>query len=386
MGGGPDYMNSQETTADMMKAYIQNMPDLVRTTGENILPMERAQLAAQREIAPGQADLALSLGQKYMPGFTKLGIDQASQQAQGQAASDLALMQGKGKELAQAALAQQKELDPEYYKSRGESSDALSKLFGSLDDPNGGLSGAEHEEVSRSLARDNASRGNTDPTAESTVRSAMNMGSAGAARKSQKQQAIGSAIGAATGAIPGFKSGMDALQLTTGRPATPNTGMAQFGGVTSVGQNTMNLGGQLLNQAGSFAQQNQQNQATKKGFIDQFSQVMGSLPSCCWVFAEAYGGFGKIPWYVRASRDAYATATNRAGYRDFAKVVVPLMQKSAVWRALIMLSLVQPMTAHAAWLVRENNYGWVFKPLQVLWLTFFHLLGARDGKDVEVFG
>lgn len=389
MGGGPTYQGSVETTKDMMDAYIKSLPDLVRVTGQNMQPMEQALVDTQRAIAPQQAQTSLDLARHYLPDFTQLGIDQAAQQAQGQAKSDLDLMNGTGRQLAQAALAQQKELDPEYYATRGDTAGAIHRLLASLDDPNGGLSGAEREEVTRSLARDNAARGNLSPTAESTVQSAMQMGSAGAARKSAKQQAMAQAIGSATGAMPAMKSGMDALQLTTGRPATPNVGLGQFGGVQSVGNNTMALGGQLLNQAGTFAGQNQQNRATQKDFFDKFQQTMqgiGSVVSCCWVFAEVYGGFGKIPWYVRASRDAYATAQNRAGYRRFAKVVVPLMQRSALCRKLVMLFLVCPMTAHAGSLVGRNRYGILFTPLQRAWLGFFHLLGALDGTSVEVFG
>lgn len=389
MGGGPTYQGSVETTKDMMDAYIKSLPDLVRVTGQNMQPMEQALVDTQRAIAPQQAETSLKLAQQYLPLFTRLGTDQAKQQAEGQAASDLALMRGTGKQLAQAALAQQREIDPEFFATRENTSAQLARLLGSLDDPNGGLSGAEREEVTRALARDNAARGNLAPTAESTVQSAMQMGSAGAARKAAKQQAMGQAIGLATGAMPAMKSGMDALQLTTGRPATPNVGLGQFGGVQSVGNNTMALGGQLLNQAGTFAGQNQQNRATQKDFFDKFQQTMqgiGSVVSCCWVFAEGYYGWDNIPWYVRASRDAHATAQNRAGYRRFAKVVVPLMQKSALCRELVMLSFVRPMTHHAAWLAGLNKSGWLFTPLQKAWLGFFHVLGALDGESVEVFG
>jgi hypothetical protein len=197
-------------------------------------------------------------------------------------------MAGPGRELASNTLAIQQILDPEFYKSRGQAGDALTSLFGSLDDPTTGLSGAEREEVTRTLARDNASRGNLDATQNSTVEAAMQMGSAGQARKSQKQAAIGQAVQAAAGAMPAFRTGVDALQLTTGRPSTPNVGLGQFGGVQQVGNNTMQLGSQLMQPTGTFAGNNQQNQATKKDIFDKTSQIMGSIPSvsCCWTFRE----------------------------------------------------------------------------------------------------
>lgn len=389
MGGGPTYQNSQETTADMMKAWTQYMPELIRVTGENILPMELAQLQAQQQLAPQQAQLSYDLAQKYLPQFTQLGINQASQQAMGQAASDNALMAGPGKELAANTLAIQQILDPEFYKSRGQAGDALTKLFGSLDDPTTGLSGAEREEVQRQLARDNASRGNLDATQNSTVDAAMQMGSAGQARKSQKQAAIGQAVSAAAGAMPAFRTGVDALQLTTGRPSTPNVGLGQFGGVQQVGNNTMQLGSQLMQQTGTFAGNNQQNQATKKDMFDKFGQVaggLGAMTSCCWTFREFTDKFPNgVPWYVRASRDAHYTPARREGYRLFSKYMVPLMQKSKVIRLIVDATFVDPLTKHAAWLAGLNKYGWIFEPLKIAWLSFFQLLGSRNGEPAEAY-
>ncbi len=388
MGGGPTYQNSQETTADMMKAWTQYMPELTRVTGENILPMELAQLQAQQQLAPQQAQLSYDLASQYLPQFTQLGVDQARQQAMGQAESDVALMAGPGRELAANTLAIQQILDPEFYKSRGQAGDALTKLFGSLDDPTTGLSGAEREETTRQLARDNASRGNLDATQNSTVEAAMQMGSAGQARKSQKQAAIGQAVQAAAGAMPAFRTGVDALQLTTGRPSTPNVGLGQFGGVQQVGNNTMQLGSQLMQQTGTFAGNNQQNQATKKDTFDKVSQVMGSIPSvsCCWTFREFTDKFPNgVPWYVRASRDAHYTPARREGYRLFSKHMVPLMQKSKVIRLIVDATFVDPLTKHAAWLAGVNKYGWVFEPLKVAWLGFFQLLGSRNGEPAEAY-
>lgn len=364
------------------------MPDLVRVTGQNMLPMEQAMLDTQRAIAPGQQQLSLDLAQQFMPQFTELGLQQGRQQAMGQAANDAALMAGPGRELAANTLAIQQVLDPEFYRSRAQAGDALSRLFGSLSDPNTGLSGAEREEVTRSMARDNAARGNVDPTQLSTVEAAMSMGSAGAARKSQKQQSIANAVGAAAGSMPAMRTGIDALQLTTGRPSQPNFGLSQFGGVQSVGNNTMQLGGQLMQQAGSFAGNQQNNLAAKKDIFDKTSQIMGSIPSvsCCWTFREFTDKFPNgVPWYVRASRDAHYTPARREGYRLFSKHMVPLMQKYPLVRAIVDLTFVDPMTKHAAWLAKVNNYGWVFEPLKIGWLFFFQLLGSRNGEPAEAY-
>ena len=212
------------------------------------------------------------------------------------------------------------------------------------------------------------------------------MGSDGPLRKAQKQTAIGQAIATAAGAAPALRSGVDAYQVTTGKPSS-NTGVARFGQTdTQQGGATQNFGQSFLQNTAQFASNQQNNLATKKDAFDKFSQVMGSLPSCCWTFREFTEKFPNgLPWYVRASRDAYYTPARREGYRLFSKFMVPLMQKSSIIRGIVDLVFVDPMTRHAAWLGGENNYGWIFHPLQKLWLGIFSLLGSLDGTPAEVY-
>lgn len=214
----------------------------------------------------------------------------------------------------------------------------------------------------------------------------MNFGGAGAARKAQKQSAISSAIATAAGAAPTLRSGVDAYQVTTGKPSS-NAGVARFGQTdTQQGGATQNFGQSFLQNTAQFASNQQNNLATKKDAFDKFSQVMGSMPSCCWTFREFREKFPDgIPWYVRASRDAYYTPARREGYRRFSKTMVPLMQKSRIVRYIVDAILVDPMTKHAAWLAGVNKTGWVFHPLQKVWLGIFSLLGSLDGTPAEVY-
>lgn len=386
MGGGPEYQNTEETTAQQMEAYTKYLPDLLRTVAANTGVVERAQQGLSRELAPQQAQLQYDIAKEFMPGFTQIGIDQARQQAMGTAESDAAMLAGPGREVITNLTEAQRLADPEYFKNREMSMDALAKLFTSLDDPSGGLNGAERAEVERSLAQSNTERGNTGPTNIGTVEAAMNFGGAGAARKAQKQTAIGQAIATAAGAAPALRSGVDAYQVTTGKPSS-NTGVARFSQTdTQQGGATQNFGQSFLQNTAQFASNQQNNLATKKDALDKFSQVMGSLPSCCWTFREFREKFPDgIPWYVRASRDAYYTPARREGYRLFSKFMVPLMQKSSIIRGIVDLVFVDPMTRHAAWLGGENNYGWIFHPLQKLWLGIFSLLGSLDGTPAEVY-
>lgn len=386
MGGGPEYNNTTETTADQMEAYIKYFPDLLRTVAQNTGTVERAQQNLSRELAPQQAQLQLDVAQRFMPGFTQVGIDQARQQALGTAETDAALLAGPGRNVVTQLTEAQRLADPEYFRQRELAMGAMEKLFGSLDDPNAGLSGSERAEMDRILARENTARGNVGPTNVGTVEAAMRFGQAGAQRKAQKQTAIGQAIATAAGAAPSLRSGVDAFQVTTGKPSS-NLGVTRFGQTdTQQGGATHNFGSQFLQNTAQFASNNQNNLASKKDMFDKFSQVMGSLPSCCWTFREFTEKFPNgLPWYVRASRDTYYTPARREGYRRFSKFMVPLMQKNKLIRALVDLTLVDPMTRHAAWLGGENKYGWIFHPLQKVWLATFSLLGSLDGTPVEAY-
>jgi len=276
--GDPEAPTATETTDESMKAYIKHLPNLLRVSSENILPTEQAQLNAQKQISPQQSQLELDLLREFGPQFAEAGGKVAGQNALSQANNDLAVLQGPGRQLAREASAVAQEADPEYYKSRELGLKALEQLFGSMDDPNGGLSGAERAEVERSMNRDNAARGNMNPTAQSTVTNAMKFGAAGEARKANKQQRLAGAIGAATGFMPAAQSKVDTFQLVTGRPSQ-NFGADRMSGVKPVGDSTYQFGSQLLGQTNSNAQQANQINSQRKSALDKAMSYTSSLAS-----------------------------------------------------------------------------------------------------------
>lgn len=249
--GDPAAPSASETTAQMMQGYAQNLEPLLRVTNRNILPTEQAQLDAQRQLAPQQNQLELDIAKEFGPQF-----------ANARAASDLSVLQGPGRDLAREATAVAREADPEYYKGREIGLKAMEQLFGSLDDPSGGLSGSERAEVERSMNRDNAARGNNNPTAIGTIENAMKFGAAGDARKANKQQRVANALGVASGFLPAAQSKVDTFQVVTGRPS-------QQPGVAPVGQNTYQFGSQLLGQAGANAQQTNSINANRRSGLDK---------------------------------------------------------------------------------------------------------------------
>jgi hypothetical protein len=385
VNGSPVIPNTQESMESVMKAYR-----------ENIIPMIQQQVAAARqyepemqklreEISPREQALNAQLYQQFGPEFARIGSQIARQNAQAQAETDLGIVSGTGRELVREAMRTQKEADPEAYRARELALQNLEQLQGSLTDPNAGLSGAERAEIDRSLARENYARGTgATPTATSTVSNAMAFGGAGEARKQQRQSAIANAAQLAAGAVQPLSSRIDTFQLTTGRPSI-NQGEARTGGAREVGQESNAMGMNLFGNASQMRQQENQLNAQRKTGLDQFTQVMGSLPSCCWTFAEAFYGWDNIPDSVRVSRDLHYTPQRREGYRMMSRWLVPKMQQSKVWRAVVNALLIKPMTAHAEWYVNGKGFGWIFSPLQKTYLAVWEHYGARAGVPAEEY-
>jgi hypothetical protein len=385
VNGGSPAPTTQESMAEVMKAYRENLLPMIQQQVSAAKQYEPAMQDLREQISPREQQLNADLYRQFGPQFAKTGSDIARQNAQAQAETDLGIVGGTGRELVREAMKTQKEADPEAYRARELALANLEKLQGSLTDPDAGLSGGERAEIDRSLARENFARGTgATPTATSTVSNAMAFGGAGEARKQQRQSAIANAAQLATGAVQPLSSRIDTFQLTTGRPSV-NQGEARTGGAREVGQESNAMGMNLFGNASQMRQQENQINAQRKSALDQFSQVMGSLPSCCWTFAEAYYGWDNIPDSVRVSRDLHYTPQRREGYRMMSRFLVPKMQQSKVWRAVVNALLIKPMTSHAEWYVNGKGFGWIFSPLQKTYLAVWEHYGARAGVPAEAY-
>jgi hypothetical protein len=383
--GSPPAPSTQESMADVMKAYRENVIPMIQQQVAAAKQYEPEMQRLREEISPREQALNARLYEQFGPEFARIGSEIARQNAEAQAATDLGVVRGTGRDLVREAMRTQKEADPEAYRARELALQNLEQLQGSLTDPNAGLSGAERAEIDRSLARENFARGTgATPTATSTVSNAMAFGQAGEARKAQRQSAIANAAQLAAGAVQPLSSRIDTFQLTTGRPSV-NQGEARTGGAREVGQESNAMGMNLFGNASQMRQQENQINAQRKSALDQFTQVMGSLPSCCWTFAEAYYGWENIPDAVKVSRDLHYTPRIREGYRMMSRFLVPRMQRSKVWRAVVNALLIKPMTAHAEWYVNGKGFGWMFSPLQKTYLALWDYYGERAGVPAAVF-
>lgn len=383
--GSPVIPNTQESMESVMKAYRENIIPMIQQQVQAARQYEPEMQRLREEISPREQALNARLYEQFGPEFARIGSDIARQNAQAQAETDLGIVSGTGRELVREAMRTQREADPEAYRARELALANLEQLQGSLTDPNAGLSGAERAEIDRSMARENFARGvGATPTATSTVSNAMAFGQAGEARKAQRQSAIANAAQLAAGAVQPLSSRIDTFQLTTGRPSV-NQGEARTGGAREVGQESNAMGMNLFGNASQMRQQENQLNAQRKTGLDQFTQVMGSLPSCCWTFAEAYYGWENIPDAVKVSRDLHYTPRIREGYRMMSRFLVPRMRESKVWRAAVNALLIKPMTAHAEWYVNGKGFGWMFSPLQKTYLALWDYYGERAGVPAAVF-
>jgi hypothetical protein len=383
--GGSPAPGTQESMAEVMKAYRENIIPMIQQQVTAARQYEPEMQKLREEISPKEQALNKRLYEEFGPEFARIGSQIARQNAQAQAETDLGIVSGTGRELVREAMRTQKEADPEAYRARELALANLEQLQGSLTDPNAGLSGAERAEIDRSMARENFARGTgATPTATSTVSNALAFGQAGEARKAQRQSAIANAAQLAAGSVQPLSSRIDTFQLTTGRPSI-NQGEARTGAAREVGQESNAMGMNLFGNASQMRQQENQINAQRKSALDQFSQVMGSLPSCCWTFAEAYYGWENIPDAVKVSRDLHYTPRIREGYRMMSRFLVPRMQRSKVWRAVVNALLIKPMTAHAEWYVNGKGFGWMFSPLQKTYLALWDYYGERAGVPAAVF-
>jgi hypothetical protein len=389
VNGGSPAPTTQESMAEVMKAYRENLLPMIQQQVSAAKQYEPAMQDLREQISPREQQLNADLYRQFGPQFAKTGSDIARQNAQAQAETDLGVVRGTGRELVREAMKTQKEADPEAYRARELALANLEQLQGSLTDPNAGLSGAERAEIDRSLARENFARGTgATPTATSTVSNAMAFGQAGEARKQQRQSAIANAAQLATGAVQPLSSRIDTFQLTTGRPSV-NQGEARTGGAREVGQESNAMGMNMFGNASNMRQQENQINASRKDALDSLTQGVSaaggiSKLACCWTFAEAYYGWNNIPDEVRVLRDLEYSLQKREGYRRMSRWLVPLMKKSSLVRELTNWLLIKPITSYAKYYVHDEGNGWIFKPLKDLYFATWEDMGARAGVPNDV--
>lgn len=230
-----------ETMANVLQSTQQYLPGVIEAISAQQPAVARMQAEVDRDVSPiyanTQADIFDTAGRRLAE--TGREISSADQLASAKTESDI--LSQFGPDLVAAATRLMEQADPEYAAQRRLVADANTKLLASQDPTQ--LSGSERGEVEKAVAR----QGDTNPNSTvNTVENAMTYGSALA----DKQSRFGETVARIAATLPTLRSGIDAFQVATRRPAVPNAGTANFvGGQQGAGQNAWNTGNQFFQNA-----------------------------------------------------------------------------------------------------------------------------------------
>lgn len=279
-------------SADNIRIVSDLLPYLTDAVNQQALPSALTALNVAQATSGPYAQLMVDLYNQYGPQLNAIGNEINRRNAVANAQTDKEVLTGAGTDLVKAADKLQREQDPEYYATRANTADSISKLLSSID-LSGGLSNTERDEIQKGLAIEGVNRGTANaPSNLETVANAMQYGQAGRNRILQNQNALTAAINASTAFIPTTKSGVDVFQVATGKSSQANSGNSLF---TGINQGNNATGNNFASQLLSNNQQTQLQRAQKSanssmnGF-QKFNSLAGGIGG----LLEGVGSFGKI--------------------------------------------------------------------------------------------
>ena len=103
----------------------------------------------------------------------------------------------------------------------------------------------------------------------------------------------------------------------------------------------------------------------------------GGGGGCCWIMLEARYGDGTMDDVVRRYRDEVLCPRKRRGYYRMAKVLVPLMRKSKVFKQIVAWTFADPLVAWGEWYYGKNKWGWLMAPIKNFWMGTLYVVGGE---------
>lgn len=264
----PPAPSTSESTGSIISALTQYLPGYMAVQNAQLGPQANAQLEVAKQISPQYSELLNGLYQKYAPQLAQTGVNVDAINRQGAANTDLNILRGSGGDLAKEAVGIDKQLNPEYYKTRALEGDKLSQLLGSINLDNA------NPEAERLINQESARTGNnTVPqNATNTVSNALSFGS----QLQSRRDSLSQALSTATNFLQPSQGQFNPVVTALNRPSS-NTGNNQFQGVTNPSNQAYNSGNQLLQTATAANQQSNQINANRRDTLDRVTQVMGSV-------------------------------------------------------------------------------------------------------------
>lgn len=263
----PPAPSTGESTASIMQSLTQYLPGYMRVVNEQVLPQARTELKAAQEISPAYTQLLSEIYRQYAPELAKTGTEVERINRLGAADTDLAILQGKGGELARESQKVDRELNPEFYATREKAAGSLSDLLGSIN------MGDANPEAERLVNQENIRSGNLGNTnATNTVSNALSFGREADNRRNQ----LGQAIGLATNFMQPSQGQFNPVVTALNRPST-NTGETRFEGINKPSDQAYQAGQGMFSGITSLRQQENDINANRRDTLDRLNETTSAL-------------------------------------------------------------------------------------------------------------
>jgi hypothetical protein len=297
-----------ETTAQALEAMQAGYPGYLGMLRGEAEADAQKQLEMAQQYAPQLARQQLGLATEMMPRYGQIGRDETYRDRMSDAATGVDVLRGPGGAMIDETFAKARQIDPEFYGRRAQTSGMLGDLLRSFADsrttdpyvrdvdgtilrPNpmyredrpggyftGALSGSEREEIQRSLNQQRArSGGMGGPTAMTdVVANAMKFGQG----VQNRRDALGRALGQATSFLPASRSGFDPLQVALGRPST-HFGAQQFS-QPNIQQTAAQQAPNFMSNVFGAARDSAGYRANQPSTLSNIGSVMKTFPGLSW--------------------------------------------------------------------------------------------------------
>lgn len=246
--GGSYGAPKPEKTGKMLQAYQQYLPGVLRATSAEVPRLAADQFAATALTEPAYQQLNADLTAEFAPQLAEVNSQVQRINAIRGAETNVAQLEGPGRDAAIAADRVAREANPNYYKVADAASNKAAEMLGSFN--LNGLSPGEANAVERSLNQTNTSSGNlglTNPT--NIIANAMNFGGAFNNKVDRLNNALQTANSTATSSQ---NTGFNPVNIALGQPNVGNqTQFQQSGAQGGASQGALGFGqGLLSNQFG----------------------------------------------------------------------------------------------------------------------------------------
>lgn len=354
--------SAQQTSAQVMQDYINNIGAVTKATNEQYLPTSNAQLAAIQASQGGYNQQNLNQLQQFSLPTAQVGQQVANSNSLAGANTNVDLLNGPGTRAAIGATTLSNALNPTQAANQRQATNLVNSI--NLN----GLSGGEQAAVERSLNQSNYATGNLGiDNATNTVSNAMKFGQA----LQDKRNALGNALNTGVGVATAQNVFANPVGTALGTGQT-NQG-SQFANSSGPTSSFAGMGQGLLGSLTSTANAQLPLQAQSNYQNSAQGSYVANMSSCCFIFMEIHNGI--LPWYVRVERDKYYALYPdiASGYKRMAKWLVPLMKNNIIVRSLVNWTMVKPLTMCGANTHKLNSYGWIFNPIRLFWFNVWKL-------------